>query len=72
MLRPPATRQRRRWLGPVLATMLAVTTFALGLAVGQALEQGTVPEGTRTDVRTLVPTTVSPPARTVTTTVERP
>jgi hypothetical protein len=48
-----------------LASFLAV--FAVGLALGQALDDSSPPAGTRTSVRTLTPLTLS--ADTVTVTV---
>ena len=57
-------RLRRRYLA--LAIAGAVVLFALGVAVGQALEDGRSDQRLVTRKRTLVPLTVVPPARTVT------
>ena len=48
--------------------MAALVVFAAGVALGQALDDSSPPEGTRTSVRTLEPGTLS--AETVTGTVE--
>ena len=45
----------RRWPKVVLALLVAVVLFALGLALGLALEDRPVPGGTQTSVRTLEP-----------------
>jgi hypothetical protein len=45
-----------------------LVVFGAGVALGQALDDSSPPEGTRTSVRTLVPGTLS--AETVTITVE--
>ena len=45
----------RRWPKIVLALLVAVVLFALGLALGLALEDRPVPGGTQTSVRTLEP-----------------
>jgi hypothetical protein len=69
-VRERRTRRRSRilrWCGGAL-TLAAV--FFAGLAVGRALE-GTPAEGGQTLVRTLVPTTLTPP-ETVTVTVSKP
>jgi hypothetical protein len=42
--------------------------FAVGLALGQALDDSAPPEGTRTSVRTITPATLSPETVTVTVT----
>jgi hypothetical protein len=57
-------RVRRRYLA--LAIAAAVVLFALGVAFGQALEDGRSDDRLVTRERTLVPLTVVPPARTVT------
>jgi hypothetical protein len=50
--RPP---RARRWPRIVIATLVAVALFAVGLALGLALEDRPVPGGTQTSVRTLEP-----------------
>jgi hypothetical protein len=42
--------------------------FLVGLALGKALEEGPVPGGTQTSVRTLEPRSLPPAPRTVTVT----
>jgi hypothetical protein len=59
-------RSRLRYWGIRFAAALVV--FAVGVALGQALDDSTPPAGTRTSVRTLVPGTLK--AETVTVTVE--
>jgi hypothetical protein len=66
------TRQRRRpslvrWGAPLVA---AIVLFALGIALGQALEENRGGGETRTSIRTLEPETL--PAQTVTVTVTAP
>ena len=45
----------RRWPKIALGVVLAVLLFAVGLALGLALEDRPVPGGTQTSVRTLEP-----------------
>ena len=65
------TRRRRSpllvWGLPVVG---AVIVFALGVALGQALEENRGDGGTQTSIRTLRPETL--PAETVTVTVPSP
>jgi hypothetical protein len=66
------TRQRRRpslvrWGAPIAA---AIVLFALGVALGQALEENRRGGETSTSIRTLEPETL--PAQTVTVTVTSP
>lgn len=64
-------RPRRRlllWLGAAVALGLV---FFIGLALGRALEEAPKPGRSHTQVRTLVPTTVTP-VETVTVTVSNP
>ena len=51
--RPP--RRRRRWPRVAALVVGAAVLFALGLAVGLALDDRPVPGGTQTFVRTLEP-----------------
>jgi hypothetical protein len=46
-----------------------VVTLLVGIALGQALEDGPSPGGTQTNIRTLEPQPLPPAARTVTVTV---
>jgi hypothetical protein len=62
--RPLPARTRRRYL--VFALVGALLAFVLGLALGQALEEGGKGSGAVTYERTLDPVTVAPPPRTVT------
>ncbi len=58
---------RRRRL---LTGVSLVVVFAVGIAVGEALDDGSAPSGTQTLVRTLNPLPLAPAAReTVTVTV---
>jgi hypothetical protein len=65
------TRQRRRpllaWGLPILGAAVA---FALGVGLGQALEENRGGGETQTSIRTLAPETL--PAQTVTVTVPAP
>jgi hypothetical protein len=55
------------------AAVVAVVTFAVGVAVGEALHDNPNPGGTQTLVRTLKPLPLAPAAReTVTVTVSNP
>lgn len=63
--------KRRRafvWTARIAALLAA---FLVGLAVGRAVEQAPRPGGSQTLVRTLQPTTLTPP-ETVTVTVSNP
>ena len=51
--RPP--RKRRLWPRVVALVVCAVLVFALGVALGLALDDRPVPGGTQTVVRTLEP-----------------
>jgi hypothetical protein len=51
--RPP--RRRRRWPRVAALVVGAAVLFALGLALGLALDDRPVPGGTQTFVRTLEP-----------------
>jgi hypothetical protein len=69
--REPARRRRLsralRWLGLIVG---AGVVFALGVALGQALDDNPEPDGLRTRVRTLTtPLTLEPARETVTVTV---
>jgi hypothetical protein len=55
-----------RWIAGIA---LLVAVFALGLALGQALNGNPEPGGARTYVRTLKPLPLAPAPRTVTVTV---
>lgn len=50
-----AARKRRTWPRVVAVVVGAVLLFALGLALGLALDDRPVPGGTQTFVRTLEP-----------------
>jgi hypothetical protein len=67
--RPRPRKDRRRRLGTLALRAAAVLViFAVGVALGQALDDSSPPAGTTTSVRTLEPGTLS--AETVTITVE--
>jgi hypothetical protein len=64
----PRPRRRRRHIGRWLVrAALLLIVFAIGLALGQTLDDSSAPTGTQTSVRTLEPVTLS--AETVTVTV---
>ncbi len=50
-----AARRRRAWPRVVAAVAAAAVLFALGVALGLALDDRPVPGGTQTFVRTLEP-----------------
>jgi hypothetical protein len=57
----------------VLIVVGAVLVFAIGIALGQALNDNPTPGGTQSIVRTLQPLQIAPAAReTVTVTVQNP
>jgi len=67
---PPRPPRRARALLPLVG---AVVVFALGIAVGEALDDNPQPGGTQTLVRTLDPLPLAPAAReTVTLTITNP
>jgi len=55
--RPPRRRSRRQnaWLRSVAVVVLVLLVFALGVALGQALNDSPPPPSTATYVRTLEP-----------------
>ena len=61
-------RRRRRWTAWGLRALGLLVVFAVGLALGQALDDSSAPEGTQTSVRTITPATLSPETVTVTVT----
>ncbi len=61
--RRPAPR-RRRWPRRLLVVLAAVLLLAVGVALGQALEDGPEPGVTQTSVRTLEPLPQQPAATT--------
>ena len=50
-----AARRRRTWPRVLAAGVAAVVLFALGIALGLALDDRPVPGGTQTSMRTLEP-----------------
>lgn len=50
-----AARKRRTWPRVLVAVVGAALLFALGVALGLALEDRPVPGGTQTSIRTLPP-----------------
>ena len=50
-----AARKRRTWPRVLVAVVGAAVLFALGVALGLALEDRPVPGGTQTSIRTLPP-----------------
>jgi hypothetical protein len=68
----PAKRRRELIARVVLATLVLVLAFLLGMAVAQTLDERPEPGGVVTDVRTLSPMEQQAPARTVTVTVTTP
>lgn len=50
-----AARKRRTWPRVLFAVVGAAVLFALGVALGLALEDRPVPGGTQTSIRTLPP-----------------
>ena len=78
MLERPSRRNhapkpsRRRALRVLALALGLVAVFVIGVAFGQALDDGPEPGGTTTIVRTLTPLPQEPPPRTVTVTVTEP
>jgi hypothetical protein len=65
-------RRRRNPLVRPLAILAAgLVLLVLGIAIGQALEDGPSPGGVQTGVRTLQPRPLPPAATTVTITVQK-
>lgn len=65
--------QRRKLLVRLLlAILLILLTFLLGIAFARTLDEQVDPGGVVTNVRTLTPLPQEPPARTVTVTVTSP
>ena len=68
--RPP---RRRRYVARfLLAVLLLVLAFLVGIAFARTLDEQGEPGGVVTNVRTLTPLPQEPPARTVTVTVTSP
>jgi hypothetical protein len=65
-------RDRRRYLRLAALGLLLAAVFVVGVAFGQALDDGPQQGGTVTTVRTLTPRPQDPPLRTVTVTVTQP
>lgn len=66
-MRPRPKPERRRHLATwAVRSALLLIVFAVGLGLGQALDDSSPPAGTRTSVRTLEPGTLSPETVTVT------
>jgi hypothetical protein len=66
-MRPRRRRDRRRAGTWALRIVALLGLFAIGVAVGQAMDDASPPSGTNTSIRTLEPATLS--AETVTVTV---
>jgi hypothetical protein len=65
-------RRRRRLRGTMLAGVLAVVVFAVGIALGEALHDNPQPGGSQTLVRTLTSLGVAPAANTTVTVTTTP
>ena len=66
--RPERPSPRRRGARAVAAIILGGVLFAVGIALGESLDDNPVPGGTVTEVRTLRPLPLPPERRTVTVT----
>jgi hypothetical protein len=66
-MRPRPRRDRRRLGTWALRVAALLAVFAVGVAIGQAMDDASPPAGTNTSIRTLEPGTFS--AETVTVTV---
>jgi hypothetical protein len=66
MRQRPQRDRRRRLRTWALRGGALVVVFAIGLALGQTLDDASPPAGTSTSVRTLVPATLGPETITVT------
>jgi hypothetical protein len=62
-----ASRRRRRRLAGALVLVGLAVAFAVGIALGESLNDNSPPGGTQTLVRTLLPLQVPPAARTTVT-----
>ena len=58
-------RRQRRWLRPVVIGLLALLLFAIGIALGESLDDNPAPSHTITQSRTF---TLKPESATVTVT----
>jgi hypothetical protein len=66
-MRPrPQTDRRRRHGTWALRAAAVLIIFAVGLALGQALDDSSTPTGTQTSIRTLEPGSLTPETVTVT------
>ena len=66
-MRPRPQARRRRGRGSwVLRAAAVLIVFAVGLALGQALDDSSPPTGTQTSIRTLEPGSLTPETVTVT------
>ena len=52
--------RRSRWPRRIVVAVVVLAIFALGIAIGQALDDGPPPPSTETYVRTLEPMTQQP------------
>lgn len=59
-LRPRRAPRRRTWSRRLLLVAAVLAVFALGVALGRALDDGPPPPSTQTYVRTLAPATQQP------------
>ena len=71
-LRRGRRTRRARLFGAVLLLLLAGVVFALGIGLGQALNENETPPGDVTRVRTLKPLPLAPARETVTVTEPAP
>jgi hypothetical protein len=62
-----ASRRRRRRIGGLAVVAGLAIVFAVGIALGESLNDDSSPHGTQTLVRTLLPLQVAPAARTTVT-----
>jgi hypothetical protein len=66
-MRRTARRRRRTRLGGLAVLAGLAVVFAVGIALGESLNDNSAPKGTQTIVRTLLPLQVPPAARTTVT-----
>lgn len=71
-MRPPVRKRRPRYGFWAFRAAGLLVVFAIGIALGQALDDSSAPGGTQTSVRTLAPVRLTGDTVTVTVTTTAP